>query len=282
MKTKILTVMLIITALSFAGCGDDDDKIMVADYVPAAPQGVTSITGDHAVYLYWNGPYEDDIVRYIVWRSIQPITGYAELDVVDALPNPDLDLLIYEYIDNTAVNGVTYYYAVSSVDRAGQVSELSAENVFDTPRPEGLAELYDFAENADQSGLDFSELHYVSWDDEDADIFIDRVGDVFYINAANLATDLQDLGYTESFDDVGWAPQDGWSENGWAEIILGHTYVIWTSDLHYAKVRVIDINQDSIEFQWAYQTDADNPELKPVVTSVEKPTHDPDYLVKNF
>ncbi|UCD63367.1 MAG: hypothetical protein JSW34_11545 [Candidatus Zixiibacteriota bacterium] len=281
MKTKILVMILMLAAFLLAGC-DNDDDVLVVDFSPAAPQGIYSVTGDNAVYLYWNGPYENDIVRYILWRSFDPITNYTELGVVDAVPNPDLDLLIYEYIDGTAQNGITYYYAVSSVDASGQVSDLSAENVFDTPRPEGIVGLYDFAVEPDSSGFNFALHRRVSFDSEIADVYVDWVNGTFYVNAANSGTDLQDVGFTESFDEIGWAPQGGWSENGWLEVILGHTYVIWTSDLHYAKMWVVDINQTSVNFVWAYQTDEDNPELKPVATAVEKPVHGPDYLVKDL
>lgn len=289
MKTKILTVFLIVTALLMVGCDNDDDAILF-DATPATPQGVYSVTGNQAVFVYWNGPYESDIASYIVWRSLEPIDNYQEIAVVAAVDNPNLDLLIYEYIDQSAVNGVTYYYAVSSVDNAGHVSELSAEMVFDTPRPEGQAILYDFAVQSSLSGFNLAAHQHVEYDSEAADIYIDRIFldqspqdstmPIFYINAANLATDIQDVGYTDSFDEVGWAPTDGWSEIGWFEIIVGHTYVIWTADLHFAKMRVLSIGEDSITFEWAYQTDENNPELKPVV--LEKPVHGPEYLIKNF
>ncbi len=199
----------------------------------------------------------------------------------------NLDLLEYRYVDETAINGVTYYYAVSAVDNAGHVSELSAENVFDTPRPEGQEEVFDFAVIPEAAGFSFAAQTALSWDNAAADIYVDRVYldvdetvSVFYINAANINTDLQDMGYTSSLDDIGWAPAEGWSLVGWMEVILHHTYVIWTADNNFAKMRILSINSNSIVFEWAYQTDEGNPELKPVV--LEKPVHDADYLKKSF
>jgi hypothetical protein len=247
---------------------------------PEPPQGVYSITGDNAVYIYWNGPYERDIKEYIIKRSFDPLTNYQEIGRRPAEDNPDLDLIIYEYVDNTAQNGVTYYYAVSSVDYAGQESELSAEEVFDTPRPEGNVALFDMAVEPSLSGYNFAARSVVAYDSPGADVYVDRVDGVFYLNVGNVNTDIQDMGFHESFDEVGWAPQDGWSSVGYFEIIPGHIYVIWTDDLHYAKLWVVSVNSSSVSFRWAYQTDAENPELAPGVGETGKPQHGPDYLKK--
>ncbi|MEW5993249.1 MAG: hypothetical protein AB1744_02500, partial [Candidatus Zixiibacteriota bacterium] len=194
--------------------------------------------------------------------------NYREIGRRAADPNPNLDLIIYEYIDQSAElqNGVTYYYAVSSVDAAGQISELSAENAFDTPRPEGRTVLADSAVDAAKSGFHFGTQQrvHVSL----SDVFVDQVNGVFYLNVGNLSTDLQDMGQTDSFDDIGWAPQTGWSANGWAELITGHTYVIRTGspdNVHYAKMWVEGIDEiySWVSFQWAYQVAKDNPELSP-------------------
>jgi hypothetical protein len=80
------------------------------------------------------------------------------------------------------------------------------------------------------------------------------------------------MGYTESFDDISYSPTDGWSSVGWSEIILGHTYIIWTSDNHFAKLRVTGIAAPySVRFDWGYQVDPGNPELA-------RPQHDDSYL----
>lgn len=281
MKTKLFTILIAVSVLFFVGCDDDNDVILI-DMTPAAPQGVFSVTGDNAVYIYFNGPYESDIDGYIIWRSLEPLTNYGEIGTVDAVSNSNLDLIIYEYIDVAVNNGVTYYYAVSSVDNSGQISELSAEDVFDTPRPEGETILSDAAVNSNVSGYNFAAEARVSATSEVADVFVDRASDIFFINAGDILTDIQDMGFTSSLDDVGWAPEEGWSDIGWFEIIVGHTYVIWTNDNHFAKIRVLSINSISVNFEWAYQTDEGNPELKPVVPTATKPVHGDDYLRKNF
>lgn len=284
MKSRIISILVALTALVFVGC-DNNDDVVIYDFSPAAPQGVYSVTGDGLVEIYWVGPYESDIISYIVWRSFDPITDYRQIGSVDVAQNPELDYIPYVFMDNNVINGVTYYYAVSSVDKAGNVSELSAENVFDTPRPEGVVELLDSLVSPLEAGFYFEGHAVVSSHSTIADIFVDRdpgFGEVFYINAADELTDIQDLGYTYDFDEIGWAPEDGWSAIGYMEIILNHTYVIWTRDYHFAKVRVesIDEQAGAVVFKWAFQTDQDNPELKPVV--LEKPVHDSDYLNKNL
>lgn len=278
MIRKFLTIAIALTAGLLAGC--EDDNAILIDTAPMTPQGVYSVTGDNAVYLYWNGPYESDIDGYIIWRSFEPINNYQQIAYVDAVPNPALDLLIYEYIDHAVINGATYYYAVSAVDRAGQVSELSAELVFDTPRPDGAVTLADSGSVMNQSGYNFEARAIVSATSEVADVFVDLFGGIFYLNARDVYTDIQDMGYRDSFDDVDWSPTEGWSEVGWLEIIEGHVYVIWTRNNHFAKMRVESTGSISVDFLWAYQTDEGNTELKPVVMT--KPVHGPEYLIKSF
>ncbi len=278
MKTRMKAVIFGMAALFVIGC-EENNPVVIVDNPPAAPQGVYTITGDNAVYVYWNGPYERDVESYRVYRSLSATTGYTVIGTVVALANPNLDLIIYEFIDNTAVNGQTYYYSVASVDAAGHVSELSAEVVFDTPRPEGNAVVFDEAIEPSLAGYDLSARVNVSSSSSAADIYIDRALGIFYINVADLQTDLQDVGYTSSFDAVGYAPTSGWSVNGWAEIIAGHTYIVWTRDLNYAKMRVESINSSSVSFRWAYQTDPDNPELIVIGDQDQKPQHGVEYMI---
>jgi len=278
MKSKLILMLFALSMLAVVGCDDDD---CIFNPVPAAPQGVFSITGDSEVYIYWYGPYEGDIVEYIIWRSDEPITGYREIGRRLAVSNPNLDLVIYKYIDENLQNGHTYYYAVSAVDDAGQVSDLSAEEVFDTPRPEGEVVLYDEAVHQELSGYHFASYSRIN--PSLADVYVDRVEEVFFLNVANDSTDIQDMGYSEIFNEIGYAPQDGWSDLGWVEIIVGHTYVIWTDDFRFAKMRVesIDHGDGIVLFRWAYQTAPNNPELVAPPEGLEKPVHGPGYLRKD-
>ncbi len=276
MRSKLFLIFAALGVFALVGCEDDD---CIFNPAPAAPQGVYSVTGDRAVYLYWYGPYEADIVEFIVWRSYEPVHNYREIGRRPAEDNRKLDLWIYEYVDETAQNGVTYHYAVSAVDEAGRVSHLSAEEVFDTPRPEGQVILFDVAIEPSLTGYHFADSSTV--DSSLADVYVDRFDGVLYLNAGNDYTHLQDMGYTDSLDEINYAPRYGWSQVGWVVITPGHTYVIWTDDGHFAKMRVKSINLNSVTFDWAYQTAPDNPELTARTDDTERPVHGPGYLRKD-
>ena len=108
----------------------------------------------------------------------------------------------------------------------------------------------------------------VSSFDELADIVVTLDNGIFFVEAVShtdAVTDIQDFGYTETLDALDWAPPDGWSTLGWAELIVGHTYAVWTWDDHYAKFRVTEMGSSSVLIDWAYQIDPGNPELKPAI-----------------
>lgn len=272
----LITLIMIVTAFAALGCSDDDKSVVEIDQFPAAPQGVFSITGDGAVWVLWNGSYESDINYYRVYRSLQATTGYAVIGSVDHVLDPDELPTLHEFIDNSPINGTTYWYAVTAVDNAGQESVLSGEWVFDTPRPEGNGTLLPYNVAPTAAGFNLATETVLEWNSVAADFWIDRTADTIesvvyvtaFINAGlytEFQTDIQDMGYTSTFDAIGWAPTDGWSALGYAEAIVGHTYVIWTSDDHYAKIRVTGISASgAVSFQWAYQTAPANLELAPM------------------
>jgi hypothetical protein len=118
------------------------------------------------------------------------------------------------------------------------------------------------------AGWDLENQTVVNYQSLNCDFFLEYVGgdDVFYLNVGNVLTDLQDMGYTSDFDEISFSPDSGWSLNGWAEVILGHTYIFWTDDNHFAKIRITSIDRfnDRIFFDWAYQIAQGNRELKPI------------------
>ncbi len=282
MKTTLLAIFITLSALFMVGCDSNTSDILVVDEIPQPPQGVYSVTGDGAVYLYWNAPYEKDIASFTIWRSFFADSLYTQIGEV----NPDLNLDQYVYTDTSVTNGETYYYAVATVDNAGQESEqLSAETVFDTPRPQGTATLFDTLTFPALSAMLFGEPSIpVSYTNSAADFFIYEFNGSLYINAADIDTDIQDMGFTYDFENIGYAPDTsvGWSTLGYFELIEGHTYVFWTRDNHYAKVRVLSLAASSVNIEWAFQTDTGNPELVQSIVKKEKPVHSANYLKKNF
>ena len=77
-------------------------------------------------------------------------------------------------------------------------------------------------------------------------------------------SDIQDMGRTDDIYDIPYAPSSGWASTKDAIAIVGHTYVVWTWDNHYAKVRVKEISGSRIVFDWAFQLVEGEKQLKPV------------------
>jgi hypothetical protein len=237
---------------------------------PSIPSGIRTISLDNAVQLDWNPNYERDFAGYHVWVSDAFDGTYT---LIGTTKQP-------QFVDDGAINGVTYYYGVTSYDFNGNESEMSRDVAYDTPRPEGYnVGLYDFVGFPDASGYDFSTYSIGRYDDQYSDMFFENANGVYYLNVWS-DTDIQDMGYTQTLDDISAAPGGGWSPSGSVEAIIGHTYVIWTWDDDYAKVRVKSISATRIIFDWAYQTAPANPELSraPQPAGRRNPTARPELI----
>ncbi len=258
MKNKKILYYLLATLcfLALAGCCYED-----ADQEPpSVPRGLRSVTGDGEVLLVWYHNTEPDLAGYRIYRSLTA-TGYY-----DEIGETNLDY----FLDFGLANGQTYFYAISAFDCNGNESELSYEIVYDTPRPEGYDEkIFDYTMYPDYAGWDFSAYSLTPYDHPACDFYFGYDGynhaDYFYIgNPGGL---IQDFGYTESLDEITYAPEDGWSSTGIVEAILGHTYIVYTWDNHYAKFRVTAFGSSYALFDWAYQVDPNNPELAKQATT---------------
>jgi hypothetical protein len=257
--------LVILAALVLSGCAIND-KVYVDRpdrTAPGVPRGVSSITGDQAVTIVWLGSTEPDMRAYIVYRNDNTSDNlYNEIGrvFVDGFQSQ------WSFVDHNVVNGRTYLYAVSAIDNDDNESELSYEDVHDTPRPAGTNVFADATQNL--SGYDFSAEARVPFNSSDADIKFTYDNDLqtLFVESAGTDVDVQDFGFTQSLDDLDWAPQDGWSSVGWCELIVGHAYVVWTGNDHYAKLRVTQVSGTALHFDWAYQIDPGNPELKRAVT----------------
>lgn len=259
MRKKVqYTILAVLAAFVLFGCTVEKTVVRPAEdrQPPATPRGVTSITGDGYVEILWFESDESDLAGYRVYRSLNATGTYVLQGTVQT----------GYYLDDNVLNGTTYYYAVASFDFTGNESDLSPEDVFDTPRPAGTdLVLYDPEYRPDLAGYDFSRTRRVDYDSPSADIIVDydeNLG-VFFIDVGNVDTDIQDFGYTESLDEIDWAPENGWSDLGWVEVVEGHSYILWTDDNRFAKFRVVDVNGESVLLDWAYQPVIGNPELSP-------------------
>src|SRR5262245_55777507 len=261
MRTAIPVVLALgVLALAVAGCDDNTSPRDVTP--PAAPRGLFSVTGDGQVTLRWLANTESDVQGYRVYESPCSSGPSCPFDRIGATTGTQFSV-------TGLTNGVTRFYAVAAVDRSGNESALTVEDVFDTPRPAGSATLGNFVQSPSGAGWDFSAFSARSSDDPASDMFFGYNGSIYQMfarsspPASEIPNDeIQDAAYASSLDAVDFAPNGGWSLSGTVELIPGHCYVVWTSDDHYAKFRITGLSPSVASFDWAYQTDRSNPELR--------------------
>jgi hypothetical protein len=219
---------------------------------PSPPQGILALAMDNSVEISWLRNPEPDVAGYKIWVSDRYDGKYHVLGVVDET----------KFLDYGAKNGVRSYYGVTAYDYDGNESDLSTDLVYATPRPEGFGtRLNDFHASPNLSGYDFSTYSVGDYNDDYTDVFFESANGRFYLNVWD-DSDIQDMGYTKTLYDIGVAPSAGWSPSKSVEAIPSHTYVIWTWDDHFAKVRVREVTSSRVTFDWAYQVAKSNPELK--------------------
>ena len=250
-----------LTLLLLSGCRDESTS--VRDLTPpAAPRGVYTVTGDGEVFVNWLANTEHDVAGYRIYEAPCESGSNCPYDRVGSTVGTSFTV-------TGLTNGVTRYYAVAAYDHAGNESDLSYQTLFDTPRPEGFDRtLNNYLDTPNSSGYDFSALAARAWDDPTTDMFFGYNGSVYQMFVPDLQTDIQDAGFASSLDAVDFAPSSGWSPTGSVELIVGHCYVVWTRDDHYAKFRVTQIDPPAtgtparVRFDWAYQVDPGNRELR--------------------
>ena len=251
--TRVLALSVALLAL---GCRGDKVTNVDVDRPPHLVDGVYSVTGDGEVTVYWRANQESDIDYYKVYRNSAPTGTFTLAGSTPSASQPS-------FVDATVVNGNTYYYAVAAVDLAGQESaELSYENVFDTPRPEGFNVTLTNTFTSDPlSGWDFSAMVRRPSLDAATDMYYGAQAGHFIVYVP-ADTDIQDAGYV-ALRDVDFAPPStvGWSADGQVEAIVGHSYIVHTRDNHYAKFEVTSRDTTGMVLDWAYQIDANNREL---------------------
>src|SRR3989338_1142822 len=246
MKTLAL---LVATFVTLAGCRSLTEVDTTA---PAAPRGIRTVSLDDAVYVQWLANTEPDLAAYNIWSSNAYDGQYTLVATTTATSFEDL----------RPRNGVTVYYALSAFDNEGNESDLSADVVYDTPRPEGSNVLLNnYLTQPSTAGYDFSTYSVGLYNDEFTDVFFESVNGRYYLDVFD-DTEIQDMGYTESLDEISVAPVNGWSPSRSVEAIPGHTYEVWTWDDHYAKVQVTETSAIRVHFDWAYQTAPGNTELR--------------------
>lgn len=244
----------------FSACGKHSSFYEIDNTPPSTPSGLTALNGDNRVDLTWDPNYEHDLAGYNIYYSYSFDGKYT-------LIGSSKDNY---FVDYGAHNGTTYYYAVTAYDFNGNESDLSYENINVTPRPEGKNEaISDYRRFPDNGGFSFTSYTTVPYDSKSADFFFENYNDTLFIDVWN-DSDIQDMGPTQDIYDIPYAPSEGWSPTKDAIAIPGHTYVIWTWDNHYAKIRVNSLTRDRMVFDWAFQTVNGNVDLKQHASNGER------------
>lgn len=99
------------------------------------------------------------------------------------------------------------------------------------------------------AGFDFSEGTVLSADDSDVDMVLEQTAEGFTMFVPEDG-DIQNLGRTNSIDDISTAPRNGWSEKKSVLLSVGHSYAVRTSDKKYYQFRVATVWEDSVLFDW--------------------------------
>jgi hypothetical protein len=289
-RLHVTRILLATAVLLWAGCdqrsrtrivGPHDDSI-----APDEPRNVYTVTGDGFVTIHWSAPQAPDVEAYAIYISVDDRDYWCVAEVSVHHRQWFLDgSRIPRSVPVQFVNGNTYWFGVTAVDRAGNESSLTTgSTTFDTPRPAGQGlRLFDVnGPRAQESGYDFSRSpygHAMHGADLFADIYFARdAGRAWMRTAHPGVVEMQDMGWRD-FDDatVGWFPEGDWHGGSSVQLSEGHVYVvrIWeetrpnndSEPYNVGKFQVTQLDADSVTLQWAYQISPNNPELKPVSAS---------------
>jgi len=253
MKKLFLLPLIFLLPLGLISCDDNHMNDYYDNVPPSPPTGVQILNGDNRVDISWNQNRGRDLAGYNIYYSTSYSGTYKLIGTTQS----------NYYVDNGAQNGVLNYYAVTAFDYNNNESELSPDVAYATPRPEGFNQsIFDYNRFPNNSGYSFTTYSAVAYDDSsNVDFFFDVYNTTPYLDVYKV-TDIQDMGPTQDIYDIAFAPKDGWSSTKDAVVVAGHTYVIWTWDNHFAKVRVETVTPDRIVFDWAFQLVAGDRQLK--------------------
>lgn len=251
MKKKVFYILTMLSIFIFTSC-QRNDLMQIDNTPPSAPTGLNVLNGNNQVDISWNYNPEKDVAGYNIYYAT---SYYGKYTLIGSTTNN-------YFVDDGASNGTTYYYAVAAYDYNGNESDLSYDNVSATPRPDGFNEsIFDYRKYPNSGGFSFTTYSVVPYNDISCDFFFENYNGSFYLDVWN-DSDIQDMGPTNDIYDIPYAPTSGWSSTKDEIASVGHTYVIWTWDNHYAKIRIKNLTADRIVFDWAFQTVKGNIELK--------------------
>lgn len=141
------------------GCGEDSTSPPPEEFAP--PTNLTYVNGDGAVFLRWQGSADaglGDFRGYNVYRHTSSLRD-SSLSAAARYKVNTSALTGLSYTDNSAVNGVKYYYTVRALKGSDTISRPT--NEIDTAartEADNDVTLGEFANNDQPSGLSLSEL----------------------------------------------------------------------------------------------------------------------------
>lgn len=290
-KNSLLPALLLLGGLCVALPGCNSDSLLAPEKL-APPLGLRSVTGNGKVTLIWAASnYGEDRKGFQVFQASGPLASNAPNSIPAAFSGNPVATLAnttsageYTVDVSNLTNGSTYSFLVVAYKNDGaSLSDLSNPSniVSDTPRAETPNTLALFNGTNNVRYLDVATLTVGSnataaaAADVKCESFDASAGQRTGIVAQNGAR-IAELGFHGSFDEVDKAPVFGESSyvkaNFSATVKGGYAYAVYTADHHYAKIWVISVNEATFDFtcRVAYQSDVDNPELKPGRNTIER------------
>lgn len=288
-KTSLLPAFLLIGSLAVALQGCNSDTLLAPEKL-APPLGLRSVTGNGKVTLIWSASnYGEDRNGFQVFKAEGSLAANAPSTIPAAFSGTPVATIptttsAGEFTVDvpTLTNGTTYSFLVVAYKNDGaSLGDLSNPSniVSDTPRIETPGAVSLFNGNGNNRYLDVNTLNVSNTLTNAMDVqcqsFNAGAGSRTGIVALNGAR-IAELGFHGSFDEVDKAPL--FSESAYvaanfsATVKGGYAYAVHTADNHYAKIWVVSVNESTFDFTClvAFQAQANNPELKPGVTTVER------------
>jgi len=270
----IRLILITFSILFISSCGIEE--VVQPEYI-TAPSDLTAYPGNGKVKLkFYSNNKEDKFDGFNVYisRSSSLKSQYSLLPVKNpqtgGIPtiiatskdiDPSVPITVeiaYDADDNPLENGVTYYFIVKSHSIRNFKSDPSNE-VSTTPRIDNLTGVILYT-NEGFSFSTFSKTTPYNF------VFKVQYNPVkkSYIIGKN-GTQVQSKGFYYNWEEVNKADADGYIQSDIeVEIKQGYVILFKTSDSHYAKIYIKELNLDTnpyIKFIWAYQTIAGNTDI---------------------
>jgi hypothetical protein len=285
-----------------AGCEDDDLLDTVDEDELAPPLGLSGVTGNGSVTLFWyTSNFEDDFEGYKVFQgpegppsdvSVVLPAGFVAVDSILAQSSSTVRSATIDGL----MNGDTYRFAVCAFRDGGDEISRTSNIVAETPRPDITTITLTTATTNDipgppandaTAGFDFDGFTIdgvpanLIAEDYSNLVGTDIVHEAFdpgagirsWLAGMNGDTEsgVQDLGYFDDLDGSDVAPIDGYAGNGRSVLVsVGHVYAVKTGELQprYGKLIVTQVETTTpyrITFNAAFQTRDNDPDYFPLL-----------------